>query len=157
MIEMSEKIVVSEELRLRLIDLEYKNLSNEEMIARIQRLYIEEYGESLDAEIQIYKSSEATSLDGKSGYDGTAIYFHSDENEVKEVYVISQGTQDLVDWDYNLKSMFAGIDYSQASDTNKFTVEAMDEFGINPESNSIPIIGLSHSLAHNNNTTAYLS
>lgn len=155
--DMAEKIVISEEFRLRLIDLGYKNLSDEEMTDRIRQFYIEEYGEDLKAEVQIYNSSEAKSLDGESGYDGTAIYFHSDENDVNEIYVISQGTQGLKDWDYNFKSMFAGIDYSQALDTHKFTEEVINEFGIDQENKPIPIIGLSHSLAHNNNTTAYLS
>lgn len=155
--KMQEKIVVSEEFRLRLIDLGYKKLSDEEMINRIKQLYIEEYREKLDAEIQIFNSLESASLKGKSGYDGAAIHFYSDKNDVNEVYVISQGTQDMVDWDYNIKSMFAGIEYLQASDTNKFTKEALNKFGVDSKKEEIPVIGLSHSLAHNNNTTAYLS
>src|SRR5690625_2682579 len=76
---------------------------------------------------------------------------------MEEIYVISQGSQGLVDWEYNIKAMFAGLDYSQALDTNKFTEEAMNKFGLNSNDDSIPIIGLGHSLANNNNTTAYLA
>lgn len=154
---MTGKIMASEEFRLRLIELEYKNLSNDELINRINQLYIEEYGEKLDVEISVFNSSEAVLLNGQSGYDGTAIHFYSDKNEVNEVYVISQGTQDMVDWDYNIRSMLAGMDHSQAEDTHNFTNEAIGEFGINVEKDQITIIGLAHSLAHNNNTTAYLA
>ncbi|RFA33336.1 hypothetical protein CAI16_15090 [Virgibacillus dokdonensis] len=49
--------------------------------------------------------------------------------------------------------MFAGKDGSQAIATNKFVNEAKKEFGV---ADTIPTTGLSHSLAHNNNTTAHL-
>ncbi|GAB3804261.1 DUF6792 domain-containing protein [Virgibacillus kimchii] len=142
---------------LRLIHLEYDNLPEEEMKSKIKQFYIEEFGTTLEADIEIFHSSDANTLDGISGYDGTAIYLSNEENRMEELYVISQGTQDLVDWDYNVKSMFAGLDYSQALDTNKFTEEAIIKFGLHSKDDSIPVIGLGHSLANNNNSTAYLA
>ncbi|MGX4668465.1 DUF6792 domain-containing protein [Cerasibacillus sp. JNUCC 74] len=153
---MTEKVVTTEELRLRLIDLEYKNLSKEEMTKTIKQFYLEEYGKKLSAEIEIYHSSEATTLTQDTGFDGTAIHFKTQNGDNNELYVISQGSKDIVDWEYNIKAMFAGKDYSQAQDTHKFTEEAINKFGIDSKKGT-SIIGLSHSLAHNNNTTAHLT
>ena len=58
------------------------------------------------------------------------------------------------DWEYNLKAMVAGIDTSQAIETNKFIKDAKNKFGITEDRTEV--IGLSHSLAHNNNTTAHI-
>ncbi|WP_085992901.1 DUF6792 domain-containing protein [Oceanobacillus senegalensis] len=157
---MGETIATIDEFRLRLIDLEYKDLSKEEMTQEIERIYLEEYGKELEAEINIFHSSESSELKGDdSGYDGTAIQFVSKEQEINEVYIISQGTQDMVDWQYNMKAMFAGLDYSQTRATDLFVEDALEEFQINREGDhaeNIPVIGLSHSLAHNNNATAEL-
>lgn len=151
---MSEEVIDTQEMRLRLIDLEYKDLSKEELKKEIERIYVEEYGKELSADIDVFSSSEANSLEGDaSGYDGTAIHFQSKENNIDEVYVISQGTQGSKDWKYNMKAMLAGQDISQANATWKFVNEAKRTF---ESGDSTSVIGLSHSLAHNNNTTAHL-
>ncbi|MFC4024368.1 DUF6792 domain-containing protein [Oceanobacillus longus] len=153
---MSGRILNTNEMRLRLIDLEYENLSEEQLIEQIKIIYIEEYGEELTANIDVFHSSESTLVaNNNSGYDGTALYFYSEENYINEVYVISQGTQDMVDWEYNLEAMFAGLNYSQAEKTRDFVTDFKKEFNI--DEISVPVIGLSHSLAHNNNTTAHLA
>jgi len=149
---MSDVIMNSPELRLRLTQLEYENLSKEDFKERVKRVYLEETGLELPADIKV-KTSEEAKIGDESGYDGTAIYFHSEENDIEEVYIISQGSQGKEDWEYNFKAMLAGKDYSQAEETNIFINEVKAEFEIK---NSTPIIGLSHSLAHNNNTTAHL-
>ncbi|MFC4024366.1 DUF6792 domain-containing protein [Oceanobacillus longus] len=155
---MGEKVAITPEFRLRLIDLEYKDLPDEQMIKEIYKIYIEEYGKELKIDIDIFHSSQSSILkDGITGYNGTAIHFFSDELEINEVYIISQGTQDITDWEYNVKAMFAGIDYSQAQDTQKFTEEAIGKFDIKGNEDFPVVIGLSHSLAHNNNTTAHLA
>ncbi|WP_010531761.1 DUF6792 domain-containing protein [Lentibacillus jeotgali] len=151
---MSEEVMHTQEMRLRLIDLEYKDLSEKELKKEIERIYVEEYGEELSAKIDVFTSSDAESLeDNTSGYDGTAIHFQSEENNIDEVYVISQGTQGAKDWEYNMKAMLAGQDISQADATEEFVNEAKKNF---KTGDSTSIIGLSHSLAHNNNTTAHL-
>ncbi|WP_235000381.1 DUF6792 domain-containing protein [Virgibacillus dakarensis] len=153
------KILKTDEIRLRLVELEYDDLSNEEFIKRIKRVYLEEFGEELPANVDVFHSSQSKMLKSDtSGYDGTAIHFSSEDNNIDEVYVISQGSQGIEDWEYNVKSMFAGLEYSQAEKTRDFVEEAKREFGvIAEEEDSAPVIGLSHSLAHNNNTTAYLA
>lgn len=48
---MEHQVLVTKELRLRITDLEYEDLTPEEHIKEIQRIYIEEMGEPLPAEI----------------------------------------------------------------------------------------------------------
>lgn len=147
----------SREFRLRITELEYSNLSNKDFIQEVQRIYLEEFGEVLPANVDIFHSSESMRLEGdSSGYDGTAIHFKSKENDINEIFVISQGSQGYDDWTYNIKAMFAGKDYSQARMTNEFVKDVKNEFHISENDNTVSVIGLSHSLAHNNNTTALL-
>lgn len=92
---MSEEVIQSEEMRLRLSQLEYKGLSNEEFQQEVERIYLEENGEKLPADVEVFPSSKSDSLENDdSGYEGTAIHFHSEENDIDEMYVVSQGTQD---------------------------------------------------------------
>ncbi len=150
---MSKKLATSKEFKLRLIDLQYRDLPEEEMNQQIKQIYLEEHGEELDAKIDVYNSYQSSNeLFDSSGYDGTAIHFSSKESGVNEVYVISQGSKDALDWEYNIKAMFAGKDSSQAIAVKNFVYEARKEFGV---AHTIPTTGLSHSLAHNNNTTAH--
>src|SRR5690625_1232476 len=117
-------------------------------------MYIEEYGEKLPAEMDVYSTSNPNNFkNDTSGYEGTAIHFHSKENNIDEVYVISQGTQDAEEREYNIKAMLAGQDVTQAEAADEFVNEAKKEFGA---SDYTSVTGLSHSLAHNNNATAHL-
>ena len=151
---MSEKMISTNEMRLRMIDLEYKDLTEQEFKVKLKQIYIEEYGKNIDVNIETFQSSSSENLKIKdSGYDGTAVHFYSKKEGINELYVISQGTQDMKDWEYNIKVMFAGLDYSQAKATNLFTEEVINRVETKSE---LSVIGLSHSLAHNNNTTAYL-
>src|SRR5690625_4830348 len=154
MMIMNEEVIHSKEMRLRMTQLEYDELSEEEFENEIERMYIEEYGEKLPAEMDVYSTSNPNNFkNDTSGYEGTAIHFHSKENNIDEVYVISQGTQDAEDWEYNIKAMLAGQDVTQAEAADEFVNEAKKEFGA---SDSTSVTGLSHSLAHNNNATAHL-
>jgi len=151
---MSEEVIHSKEMRLRMTQLEYDELSEEEFKQEIERMYIEEYGAKLPAKMDVYSTSNPNNFkNDTSGYEGTAIHFHSKENNIDEVYVISQGTQDAEDWEYNIKAMLAGQDIAQAEGAYKFVNEAKKVFGA---SDSTSVTGLSHSLAHNNNATAHL-
>lgn len=152
---MKEEILITDELRLRIIDLEYQNLSEKEFISEIERIYFEETGKILPTKVEVFHSNDAPSLSNdSSGYDGTALYFHSADSKIKELYIISQGSQDLVDWEYNIKAMLAGIEYTQAVRTDEFVKDSIVNFDIKRD--SVHIIGLSHSLGSNNNTTSYL-
>ncbi|AIF45237.1 DUF6792 domain-containing protein [Virgibacillus sp. SK37] len=150
---MNENLINSIELKLRLIDLEYENISKNDFTEEIKRIYLEETGELIKADIEI-RNAKDLGIGNESGYDGTAIYFNSDEYDINEVYIISQGSQGTKDWKYNLQAMLAGQNISQAEDTNEFVKNVMREFKL--ENEQTKMIGLSHSLAHNNNTTAHL-
>ena len=151
---MGNEILHSDNLRLRILDLEYKGLKIEDFETEIRRIYFEETGVVLDADIEILKSSDAKSLKGdQSGYDGTAIFFNSKGHENDQLYIVSQGSQQAKDWEYNMNAMLAGQDASQADSTFLFVKEASERFHTENKTN---IIGLSHSLAHNNNATTQL-
>lgn len=55
---MPDKILDSTEMRFRIIDLEYNNLPEEEFIEQLEKIYIEEYGEKLPAEVEIFHLEE---------------------------------------------------------------------------------------------------
>lgn len=151
---MGRKIVHSKEMQLRLTQLEYNDLSNEEFKKAIKRIYVEEYGEKLPAAIDVYSISDSDQLkNNDSGYRGTAIYFQSQKNDIDEVYVISQGTQNVNDWKYNLQALLVGDNIDQAKETYRFVNEAKNYFGTGA---STSFTGLAHSLGHNNNATAHL-
>lgn len=154
---MEDEVLNSDNLRLRLIDLEYKGLKNEDFKVEIRRIYFEETGHELKADIEILKSSDAKSLkDDQSGYDGTAIYFKTEGKENDQLYILSQGSQQAKDWEYNMNAMLAGQDATQAYATYNFVNDAKEHFNVNDKVNQADIIGMSHSLAHNNNSTAQL-
>lgn len=154
---MEDEVLNSDNLRLRLIDLEYKGLKSEDFITEIRRIYFEETGHELEADIEILKSSDAKSLkEDKSGYDGTAIYFKTEGKENDQLYILSQGSQQAKDWEYNMNAMLAGQDATQAYATYNFVNDAKEHFNVNDKVNQADIIGMSHSLAHNNNSTAQL-
>ena len=108
---MENEVLNSDNLRLRLIDLEYKGLKSEDFKREIRRIYFEETGHELKADIEILKSSEAKSLKGdQSGYDGTAVYFKTEGKENDQLYILSQGSHQAKDWEYNMNAMLAGQD-----------------------------------------------
>src|SRR5699024_6712935 len=151
---MSEEVINTKEMRMRITQLEYEGLSEEEYKKEIKRIYLEESGERFPAEIEIYSTSNPNHFKkDDSGYVGTAVHIHSDEEDISEMYVISEGSQTEEDWVYNGEGIFAGQDISQARGTNNFVNEAKKHFGVN---DSTAVTGLSHSLAHNNNATAHL-
>ncbi|WP_121639096.1 DUF6792 domain-containing protein [Virgibacillus sp. Bac330] len=153
---MGRRIMHSPELRLRLTQLGYDDkLSKAEFTEKVKRIYLEETGKKLHADVKVYTSKEARTSK-QSGYDGLAIYLDAKENKKDELYIVSQGSTDIKDWDYNIKAMLAGRDIRQANSTNRFVLAAKHHFKLNNNENSTPVIGLSHSLAHNNNTTAHL-
>lgn len=159
-----ENILSTPEFKARIIDLEYKHFSpvalkdtsldkaKDNFEKDLFRVYLEETGDLFEGDFSVYHSSQSNNKNiNQSSYDGTAFYINNGKTE--EVYVISQGTQDINDWEYNLKALFAGNIADQAIATKEFAEETLDTFDLN---NDINTIGLSHSLAHNNNTTAHL-
>src|SRR5690625_6953498 len=82
---MSEEILLTNEMRLRIIDLEYQDLSGEELAKEIKRIYLEVEGEEFPAEIDVYQTGQNADYYSGSGYKGSAVRFYSEENDIEEV------------------------------------------------------------------------
>ncbi|MBA4538832.1 hypothetical protein H1Z61_17310 [Bacillus aquiflavi] len=82
---MEPQVLLTKEMRMRIIELEYLDLPKEKYIQEIERIYIEETGERLPATIKLMSSSESEELkNDRSGYDGTAIHFVSEDKAINE-------------------------------------------------------------------------
>ncbi|WYQ42884.1 DUF6792 domain-containing protein [Bacillus sp. FSL W7-1321] len=149
----NDELLIKDEVWLRITELEYKmkqGLSKEAFEKEVRRIYIEEIGEELPADMKVYSSNESNNLE--SDYDGTAIYFEDEEKSINQLYVISQGSNDPGDWLYNAIGLFQGKDASQAIDADTFVDEAKKAFNVSDK--EVLTVGLGHSLANNNNLTA---
>ncbi|MBN8208899.1 hypothetical protein JI666_09095 [Bacillus sp. NTK071] len=150
---MSDITFLLKTLRLRLINIEYENLSNSELINEIERIFVEETGQPLPGVLKVFNSRDSKTLaNDESGYNGTAISLTNDKG-LNEIYLISQGTTDDIDWEYNFTGIFAGKSITQATTTAYFLEEVKKKFSLE---NPPTVVGLSHSLAHNNNSLAQL-
>ncbi|PAD15014.1 DUF6792 domain-containing protein [Shouchella clausii] len=149
----NDELLIKDEVWLRITQLEYKmkqGMSKEAFEKEVRRIYIEEMGEELPADMKVYSSNESNNLE--SDYDGTAIYFEDEEKSINQLYVISQGSNDPGDWLYNAIGLFQGKDASQAIDADTFVDEAKKAFNVSDK--EVLTVGLGHSLANNNNLTA---
>ncbi|PAD16441.1 DUF6792 domain-containing protein, partial [Shouchella clausii] len=149
----NDELLIKDEVWLRITQLEYKmknGMSKEEFEKEVRRIYIEEMGEELPADMKVYSSNESNRV--KSEYDGTAVYFENEEIGISQLYVVSQGSNDSGDWLYNAIGLFQGKDASQAMDVEIFLKEAKEKLNLVDE--DVAIIGLGHSLANNNNLTS---
>ncbi|MCM3314421.1 DUF6792 domain-containing protein [Bacillus sp. FSL K6-6483] len=149
----NDELLIKDEVWLRITQLEYKmkqGMSKEAFEKEVRRIYIEEMGEALPADMKVYSSNESNNLE--SDYDGTAIYFEDEEKSINQLYVISQGSNDPGDWLYNAIGLFQGKDASQAIDADTFVDEAKKAFNVSDK--EVLTVGLGHSLANNNNLTA---
>lgn len=160
-------IFANEKVKLRLIQLEYSYKDDfnvtlpselekvkERFEADVRRIYMEEKHQELPKHIEIYSSNELIKqnkdLDTSivhSGYDGTAIYIEDEANQVNQVHIISQGSQEQEDWIYNAFGLFLGMDSSQYEAAREFTIEVNQKID-NPE--SLKSYAMGHSLANNN-------
>ncbi len=149
----NDELLIKDEVWLRITQLEYKmkqGMSKEAFEKEVRRIYIEEMGEALPADMKVYSSNESGDLE--SDYDGTAIYFENEEKSINQLYVISQGSNDPGDWLYNAIGLFQGKDASQAIDADTFVDEAKKALNVGDK--EVLTVGLGHSLANNNNLTA---
>src|SRR5699024_12559901 len=88
---MSEEVINTKEMRMRITQLEYEGLSEEEYKKEIKRIYLEESGERFPAEIEIYSTSNHNHFKKEdSGNVGTAVHINYDEEDISELYDISE-------------------------------------------------------------------
>src|SRR5690625_4266443 len=90
---MSEQILLTNEMRLRIIDLEYQDLSGEELAKEIKRIYLEVEGEEFPAEIDVYQTGQNADYYSESGYKGSAVRFYSEENDIEFILFLKDHKQ----------------------------------------------------------------
>ncbi|MDE5052468.1 hypothetical protein NDK25_09380 [Niallia taxi] len=109
-----------EKVKLRLIQFEYDykddfNVFTEQELEEVKKNFevdvrriLEETLQALPKNIEIYSSNELIKQNKEldtnitsSGYDGTAIYIEDKSNQINQLHIISQGSQEKEDWIYN--------------------------------------------------------
>ncbi|KIL50981.1 DUF6792 domain-containing protein [Jeotgalibacillus campisalis] len=153
---MNPELLSTDAIRLRVIEAEYDNLTKPLFIEKVQQIYFEETGNHLEGSIEVLWTTDVEALKGDtSGYNGTAIHFHSAPDTINQLYIISQGTIDSGDWYYNISSLLGGDQAYQATSAGIFKNYALRRFS-KLDGDSPIVIGLAHSLAHNNNASSQL-
>jgi len=158
----NEELLNSDILRARIMDLEYENLSEKEIKSEIKRIYFEETGKMLTADVNIYRSDDIlkehrkTNID--SGFDGTIIHFQSEELKINQAITITRGSElgekntwKPIDWTYNLIGIFVGGTDNQYQDARRFDDKVKNI--IQNQRNTLPTLekyGFGHSLGGNN-------
>ncbi|MCM2974503.1 hypothetical protein M3592_03530 [Priestia aryabhattai] len=115
---MSEKPLLSNDIRNKITQLEYSGLSGKEK--EITRIYKEATGEN-PPNFKIYSSVEM-GIGNKSGFDGAAIHFHDKKHNINEVYYVFRGTEpskDFGDVVYDALGIGAGKSTQQINDAKK--------------------------------------
>ncbi|MDE8675452.1 hypothetical protein M4B17_22005 [Priestia aryabhattai] len=115
---MSEKPLLSNDIRNKITQLEYSGLSGKEK--EITRIYKEATGEN-PPNFKIYSSVEM-GIGNKSGFDGAAIHFHDKKHNINEVYYVFRGTEpskDFGDVVYDVLGIGAGKSTQQINDAKK--------------------------------------
>ncbi|MBU8785882.1 hypothetical protein KM903_05665 [Bacillus glycinifermentans] len=162
----SKNIFENENVKLRLIDLEYSykkkfassnpaevKKAKEEFESDIRRIYKEETKKEITQNIEIYTSKEIVKQNKESGYDGTAIHIVDKKHNVDQLHIISEGSADNKDWSYNFFGLFLGIDDNQYKATKEFTRNAKNQAG---NKKNLQTYALGHSLANNNQVMVQL-
>ena len=150
------EILYSDELRGRITDMEYKNLSEE----AIKRIYFEETGKELTAEISLYHSRDYIGGEDSvnNGFDGTIVHFFDEAMGVNQVYSIARGSEMKEgdnwrpeDWMYNAFGIFVGQNDGQYLDAQRFENVVTSIIEKETEKSDIDLvkIGLGHSLGGN--------
>lgn len=144
--------VLTELLRMRLMDMEYDQITVDD----IRQVYMEETGEELSVSIEVFKSDDYIDTGQAYGFNGTIIHFFDEVQGINQLYTIARGSEPNegeedwrpIDWAYNLMGIFVGGNVSQYRAAEQFdshvTVEVMEKSEIETLK-----IGLGHSLGGN--------
>ncbi|MFL0493431.1 DUF6792 domain-containing protein [Priestia megaterium] len=115
---MSKGPLLDENVRNKITQLEYKDLSGKE--DKIRMIYKKETGKELP-EFKIY-SSKDMEIGKKSGFDGAAIHFYDKKNKINQIYYIFRGTEpakDFGDVVYDALGIGAGKKNNQIQDAKE--------------------------------------
>ena len=150
------EFLCSDELRGRIVDLEYIELTED----KIRQIYFEETGKELKVDIQLYHSNNYNKklTIGSNGFDGTIIHFFNKELGVNQVYSIARGSEMKEeenwrpeDWMYNTFGIFVGQNNGQFQDAQRFEQYVNYDIIQKTKNSKINLtkIGLGHSLGGN--------
>jgi hypothetical protein len=155
---MSQELVLDTDLlRARVMNLEYKHLTVEE----IKRIYIEETGSNPPTQIHVYHSEDFKSVNvNDSGFDGTIIHFYDEEKGINQMYNNARGSEiqekdtwKPLNWAYYALGIFVGQSRSQYRDALEFdrkvTQIITEELKRNGQTIELKKIGLGHSQGGN--------
>jgi hypothetical protein len=165
----NEEVLNTDILRARIMNVEYQNLTIDEIKREIKRIYIEETGKEPPAHITIYRSDDFKDFSHiDSGFDGTAIHFYDEEKGINQLYTITRGSEapekdtwKPLDWTYNVFGIFVGQNRSQYDAALRFdqivTQKINEKVGRSDNKIKLKKIGLGHSLGGNLNETIQLT
>ncbi|WMT19720.1 DUF6792 domain-containing protein [Parageobacillus toebii] len=165
----NEEVLNTDILRARIMNVEYQNLTIDEIKREIKRIYIEETGKEPPANITIYRSDDFKNLnDVDSGFDGTVIHFYDEEKGINQEYTITRGSETPekdtwkpLDWTYNVFGIFVGQNKNQYRDAILFdklvTKKINEKLRNNGSHIKLKKIGLGHSLGGNLNETIQIT
>ncbi len=147
---MQNKSLLSDSLRNKLTQLEYKGLKGKE--AKITKLFKEEMGEK-PPKFEIY-TSEEIGVGQASGFDGAAIHFYDKERKINQVYYIFRGTEpkkDFGDVVYDALGIGVGKQNTQIDDAQEMydVVETNINRQVKGSSLKVERYGDGHSLGGN--------
>lgn len=144
--------VLSELLRMRLMDMEYDQIT----VDNVRQVYMEETGEQLSVSIEVFKSDDYVDKDKANGFNGTIIHFFNEVQGVNQLYTIARGSElneggedwRPIDWAYNLMGVFVGGNKDQYLAADKFDEQVTEETAKKSDIEILKI-GLGHSLGGN--------
>lgn len=142
---LDDKIV---QMRITALEYEFDSMTDDEIIKSIERIYLEEIGESLEVPIQIERMSNY-SQSFNSDAKGTAIVFGDQVNEdvITEIVFISRGSKTNEDWIDNVFGIGVGTGGAQyARDFTTFVDNVTEK---NNVTNDVPTFAFAHSKGHN--------
>ncbi|XQY93783.1 DUF6792 domain-containing protein [Metabacillus sp. HB246100] len=164
----NEELLNTDILKARIMNLEYENLTEKEISKEVKRIFYEETGKEIPTDISVFRSDDVLKehrinrID--SGFDGTIIHFHSEENETNQSITITRGSEfgeknnwRPIDWTYNLMGIYVGGTDSQFKDAKIFDDEVNNI--IKNKSTNLPKLekyGYGHSLGGNDITILQL-
>lgn len=146
--------MLSEIVQIRLVDIEYEQLTEE----TVRKIIVEETGKEPSFDIRIYCSDDYIDEEEGNGFNGTIIHIYNDELEINQSYTIFRGTEKTedkndwrpIDWTYNIMGIFIGKDISQLDAARKFEEKVTNEV-VEQTIDSVELkrFGLGHSLGGN--------
>ncbi|PGK31122.1 hypothetical protein CN902_09070 [Priestia megaterium] len=144
---MEQKEILDNNIRNKIVQLEYSDLTNKE--EKIRKIYKEETGKE-PPEFKIY-TSEEMGIGKTSGLDGAAIHFYDKGQKINQVYYIFRGTEpskDFGDVIYDALGIGAGKKDNQLRDASIMYDKVEKKIKTQNKNNDIKLVryGDGHSL-----------